>query len=250
MFLGGIAGATGAGGLLAAVQFTDFLGGIPRLAMEVILGILFCVLLLFSLYCVFWYRTFSYRGKTQLSRRIIEQIAQRVTLPENGRGLDVGCGSGALTIACAKQNPQAQMVGLDRWGKEYASFHQILCERNAELEGVSNRTTFLKGDACRLPFPDQSFDAITSNYCYHNIPVKDRQAVLLENLRVLRKGGHFVLHDLFTRARYGDMDAFLRRLQAMGFEKVELLDTTDGLIMTKKDAKWSLAGSKLLIGIK
>ena len=44
-------------------------------------------------------------------------------------GLDVGCGSGALTIACAKRNPQGKMVGIDRWGKEYASFSLPLCEK-------------------------------------------------------------------------------------------------------------------------
>ncbi|HEY4532944.1 MAG TPA: class I SAM-dependent methyltransferase [Fusobacterium sp.] len=36
-------------------------------------------------------------------------------IPEEG--LDVGCGSGALTIACAKRNPKASMIGLDYWEK-------------------------------------------------------------------------------------------------------------------------------------
>ncbi len=76
-------------------------------------------------------------------------------LPENGTGLDVGCGSGVLTIACAKNNPNAQMIGLDRWGKEYASFNQSLCERNAEIEGVSEQTTFIQGNACALPFAEK-----------------------------------------------------------------------------------------------
>ena len=40
-------------------------------------------------------------------------------------------GSGALTIACAKRNPQGKMIGIDRWGKEYASFSLPLCEKNA-----------------------------------------------------------------------------------------------------------------------
>lgn len=84
------------------------------------------------------YCAFSYDGKRKISKRVIEGIAKYVTLPDGGRGLDVGCGSGALTIACAKRNPRAQMVGIDRWGKEYASFNLPLCERNAEAEGVRN----------------------------------------------------------------------------------------------------------------
>ncbi len=247
MVIGVIIAAAVTGGLFAAVLFTDLLAG---LAAEIIFGVLFGFFVLFSIYCVYLYCAFSYNGKKQVSRRIIEKVAQYVELPENGKGLDVGCGSGALTIACAKRNPQGQMTGLDRWGKEYASFNQSLCENNAKIEGVGERTNFVQGDACKLPFPDGSFDALTSNYCYHNIPVKDRQAILLESLRVLRKGGCFAIHDLFTVNRYGDMDAFLKKLKDMGYEEVKLIDTMDGLFMTRKDAGISLSGSKLLVGRK
>jgi len=64
-----------------------------------------------------------------------------VTLSENERGLDVGCGSGALTITCAKKNPQGSFVGMDRWGKEYASFSKKLCEDNALAEVVNKLMT-------------------------------------------------------------------------------------------------------------
>ena len=84
------------------------------------------------------YRAFSYDGKRQMSCQIIEGIAEYVKLPEGGVGLDVGCGSGALTIACARRNPQGRFIGIDRWGKEYASYNRPLCEANAEAEGVSN----------------------------------------------------------------------------------------------------------------
>ena len=96
-------------------------------------------------WCFAAYNAFSYTGKRQLSRRIIEKIASYVALPAGGTGLDVGCGSGALTIACAKKNPGASMVGIDRWGKEYASFSKALCEANAEAEGAPN-ASFAKGD--------------------------------------------------------------------------------------------------------
>ena len=142
------------------------------------------------------------------------------------------------------------MVGIDRWGKEYASFSLPLCEKNAAAEGVKN-VSFRRGNAVKLDFPDESFDAVTSNYVYHNITGKDKQALLLETLRVLKKGGTFAIHDLMSPGRYGDMQAFAQKLREMGYERVELMDTTDGSFMTPKEAKrLMLRGSTLLVGRK
>ena len=203
-----------------------------------------------ALWMALLYRAFSYNGKRQMSRQVIKGIAEHVKLPEGGVGLDVGCGSGALAIACAKRNPQARFVGIDRWGKEYASYNKPLCEANARAEGVRN-TSFRQGDALHLDFPDETFNAVVSNYVYHNIPSRDRQAILLETLRVLKKGGTFALHDIFSRAKYGDMESFVQKLRAMGYERVELIDTTQGLFITPSEAKWmALSGSALLVGKK
>ncbi len=135
------------------------------------------------------YRAFSYDGKRQLSRKIIEGTAKYITLPDGGIGLDIGCSSGALTIACAKGNPQGRMVGVDRWGKDYAEFSLPLCQSNAKAEGVSN-AEFQKGDVTKLLFPGESFDAVTSNYVYHNIAGANKQQLLLGTFRVLKKGRH------------------------------------------------------------
>ena len=223
-------------GALKTVLFTVFLIGAA-------------VGLIASVWMALMYRAFSYKGKRQLSKQIIDGIALHVNLPDGGRGLDVGCGSGALAIACAKRNPNASFIGVDRWGKEYASFNKPLCEYNAKAEGVGN-VSFRRGDATKLDFPDGSFDAVVSNYVYHNIP-GDRQAYLLETLRTLKKGGTFALHDIFSKTKYGDMQAFLRKLKDMGYERAELLDTTDGNPITKREAVWmELSGSALLIGRK
>ena len=202
-----------------------------------------------SAWMILLYRAFSYNGKRQMSRKIIEGIAGYVKLPDGGKGLDVGCGSGALAIACAKRNPKAAFIGIDRWGKEYASFNKPLCESNAKAEGVSN-VSFERGDATQLDFPDESFDAVVSNYVYHNIP-GDRQAYLLETLRVLKKGGMFAIHDIFSKSKYGDMQAFVKKLKDMGYADVRLIDTTDGTWIAKWESVWmELAGSALLIGKK
>ena len=197
------------------------------------------------------YYTFSYDGKRKLSKTIVEGTAEYVTLPEGGVGLDVGCGSGALTIACAKKNPQGTMVGIDRWGKEYMDFSNALCVKNAEAEGVADRVSFRQGDACKLDFPDETFDAVTSNYVYHNIAGKDKQELLRETLRVLKKGGTFAIHDIMSPARYGDMDAFVAELKAEGYEDVQLIDTTRGKFIGRAESMlMDLAGSKLLVGTK
>lgn len=199
---------------------------------------------------VYAHSKFSYDGKRQLSKEIVEGTAEYITLPEGGIGLDVGCGSGALTIACAKRNPQGRMIGIDRWGKEYASFSQQLCEDNSDAEGVQN-TEFHQGDACKLDFPDEYFDAVTSNYVYHNITGADKQQLLRETLRVLKKGGTFAIHDIMSKSRYGDMQEFVNELYNNGYEVAELINTTDGMFMTKGEAAiLGLSGSSLLVGKK
>ena len=193
---------------------------------------------------------FSYNGKRRLSKEIVEGTANYITLPEGGIGLDVGCGSGALTIACAKKNPLGRMIGIDRWGGEYASFSQRLCENNSFEEGVEN-TEFRHGDACALDFPDEYFDAVTSNYVYHNVVGVNKQKLLRETLRVLKKGGTFALHDIMSKARYGDMQRFVSELYDEGYECAALIDTTDGLFMSKAEAAiLGLSGSTLLVGKK
>ena len=57
----------------------------------------------------------------------------------------------------------------------------------------------------------------------------------------------------FSRPRsvYGDMQAFVQMLKDMGYERVELIDTTDGSLMTPKEARHlMLLGSTLLVGRK
>lgn len=243
----------------SAVLLAAFLGfgvfgfgvsGVLRTVLGVAAGIAFLVVGAFMIWSIAAYRMFSYENPNGLSRTIIDGTAQYVALPPGGRGLDVGCGSGALTIACAKLNPQGKMVGVDRWGPEYASYNKELCERNSAAEGVQN-VEFMKGDAVKLDFEDESFDAVASNYVYHNIAGVDKQALLTETLRVLKKGGVFAIHDLMSPIRYGDMRSFAARLKEQGYERVELIDTTKNLFMSPAQARTLLlGGSTLLVGRK
>lgn len=220
------------------------------LALFVVLGVAALAATLATAWFIALYRMFSYDGKRQLARQIVEGTAAFVKLPAGGRILDVGCGSGALTIACAKGNPACQAIGVDLWRGVYASFSQRICEENAAAEGVTN-TEFRPGDALKLDFPDESFDAVTSNYVYHNIPKISGQTMLEETLRVLKKGGVFAIHDIMERGKYGDMEAFAAKLRDEGYEEVKLLDTAKGMFMSPTEARFMCcSASKLLVGRK
>lgn len=79
------------------------LQGRQRIIWGIILGIGCLILLLITVWVSFLYRAFDYKGKRKLAKVIIEGTADYVKIPDGGVGLDVGCGSGALTIACAKK---------------------------------------------------------------------------------------------------------------------------------------------------
>ncbi len=89
---------------------------------------------------------------------------------------------------------------------------------------------------------------MTSNYCYHNITGADKQKLLLETLRALKRGKTFSIHG--SMSRYGDMDLFVKSLLDQGYQKVELIDTTKGMFMTLGgDRIRSLSGSTILTDV-
>jgi len=146
----------------------------------------------------------------------------------DGRGdaLDIGCGSGALSIRLAKKFSDAEVVGIDSWGGNW-EYSKALCERNALIEGVGDRLTFQKASAASLPFPDESFDVVVSNLVFHEVKeVSEKQSLVREALRVLKSGGRFAIQDLFLfKQVYGDMDVLLGAIRGWGITKVEFVET-------------------------
>ena len=182
--------------------------------------------------------------------RVHQVVLSHLDFDGQGQLLEVGCGSGALSIRAALTWPDAQITGMDYWGVAYG-YGQAMCEKNAESEGVGFRCAFRHGDANKLDFPDESFDAVVSNYVYHNVMGADKQALLLETLRVLKKGGVFALNDDMKPKMYGDMDAFVQKLRDMGYEDVRLIDTATEVFGSRRRAGMMMLGdSRMLVGRK
>ena len=240
-FGGGIALAAA----LAVLSFTAF--------HSAVLGAIFIAAIAVLLAMVGWMawirRQYAF-GKGGMMERVHQTILSNLDFDGRGELLEVGCGSGALAIRAALTWRTAKVVGLDYWGAMY-NYSKEVCEKNARSEGVGSRCAFVRGDANRLDFPDGRFDAVVSNYVYHNIMGADKHALLLESLRVLKKGGVFVLHDNMKPQMYGDMNAFAQQLRDMGFEKAEYVPTAEAIFGSRRRATLMMLGdSAMIVGRK
>ncbi len=192
--------------------------------------------------------------KGGLMGRIHQNVADHLEWDGRGELLDIGCGAGALGIRCIKAHPRAKLTGMDYWGAEW-SYAQSQCEWNAEVEGVADRCRFLKGDAAHLDFEDGSFDAVVSNFVFHEVKSEpDKHALILEALRVLKKGGSFALQDMMSQKKlYGDMDKFCKRLLRDGVvSEIHFLPHTENADYIPDFIKtpWMLSGMGMIYGKK
>ena len=149
-----------------------------------------------------------------LMDKIHDYVKSHLHWDGKGKLLDVGCGAGALTIRCAKTWKESEVVGIDYFGAGW-DYSLKMCQRNAQIEDVEERSHFQKGDANHLDFPDETFDAVVSNFVYHEVRNNpDKEALIKETLRVLKRGGSFSLQDLFGQKNiYGDFEATVEHLK-------------------------------------
>jgi len=65
------------------------------------------------------------------------------------------------------------------------------------------------GNAESLPVSNESQDAVTSIFLFHELPPKIRRVVFRESARVLKPGGRFVLVDSLQQGDHPDYDGLL-----------------------------------------
>lgn len=107
----------------------------------------------------------------------------------SGLSLEVGPGPGYLGLEWLKRTEGTTLKGLD------ISEDMIrLARQNAAAYSLTDRATYVKGDARKMPFDDRHFDAVFSNGSLHEWaqPVE----ILSEIGRVLKPGGRYVVSDL------------------------------------------------------
>jgi SAM-dependent methyltransferase len=110
---------------------------------------------------------------------VAAQLVDFTQVPERGRLLDVGSGTGALTFALAERKPRCHVIGIDP-SKEYVAY--------ANSKNIfPDRASLETGDAQQLRFADASFDASLSLLVFNFIP--DPRKALREVRRVTKPTG-------------------------------------------------------------
>lgn len=127
------------------------------------------------------YDTLNHLMSLGQDRRWRQIAAGAAHLPDGGRVLDVGVGTGDMALALLHRWPGSTVVGVDQTREMM---------RVGQQKPDAERVRWMQGDGLRLPFPDAYFDAITSAFLLRNVP--DVPGVLVEQCRVVRPGGRVV----------------------------------------------------------
>jgi ubiquinone/menaquinone biosynthesis C-methylase UbiE len=168
-------------------------------------------------------------GAHRYRARLIDAAAIR----PGDRVLDIGCGTGALSIAIAERHPGAHVSALDPDPKALAR-----ARAKATRAGVT--VAWHEGFADALPFESGAFQHVVSSLMLHHLTSEARAAAFREVVRVLAPGGAFHVLD------FGPPAGALDRLLLSLFHRDERLEDNLGGRIPSMLAAAGLGGAREL----
>jgi SAM-dependent methyltransferase len=111
------------------------------------------------------------------SRRLALPFLDFVDVPQVGRVLDVGCGTGHLGAAVTARSPRSEVIGVDI---------SPVYVNHATVRNRDRRLSFLVGNASALDFANRSFDCVLSLLMLHFVP--NAAQAIAEMKRVAKPG--------------------------------------------------------------
>jgi ubiquinone/menaquinone biosynthesis C-methylase UbiE len=164
-------------------------------------------------------------------QRVHQRLLDQAELTDDQRVLEIGCGTGNLTIRAKRAHQGAEVTGSDP--------DPLALARAKRKARQLSDIRFEQGYAQRLPYEDGEFDRVLSSMMLHHLHDDEKPAAAAEIFRVLRPGGrlHLVdiggamtaheglaarlmMHNRHAGANLGD--SIPRLLRAGGFECTQL----------------------------
>jgi len=130
--------------------------------------------------------------------------------------LDLGCGTGTLTLMIKHMHSDASITGLD-------GDPQVLDIARQKSRGVNIQWD--EGLASSLPYPDSAFDRVVTSLVIHHLTTDGKRRAFKEIFRVLKAQGELLVLDFGAphSPLASFMTSYMRRLE-------EVADNFDGLI--------------------
>ncbi|WP_057003260.1 class I SAM-dependent methyltransferase [Mycobacterium kyorinense] len=126
--------------------------------------------------------------------KVHDTLLSQAELDGSQRVLEIGCGTGNVTLQAKHAHPGAELVGCD-------PDPRALARARRKAQGLSG-IRFDHAYAQQLPYPDGEFNRVLSSMMLHHLPDEMKADAAAEVFRVLRPGGRLHVVDIG-----GDMTA-------------------------------------------
>jgi ubiquinone/menaquinone biosynthesis C-methylase UbiE len=175
----------------------------------------------------------SYMRRMTLGREhVLREETVRLARVEPGDSvLEVGCGTGTLTLAAKRQaGPSGQVFGIDVIPGMIAASQQKAARAQEEV-------TFQLGSIDDIPFPANRFDVVICSFMIFHMAEQTRRKGIAEVYRVLKPQGRwlvldlalptqpvqrFVAQRLFGGMLQHDLHELIPVMEAAGFSNTEI----------------------------
>jgi ubiquinone/menaquinone biosynthesis C-methylase UbiE len=133
-----------------------------------------------------WYRSWGREG------RFRDEQIRLARLRPGDRVLDLGCGTGSLSIAAARVvGPTGAVTGID-------PSLEMVARARSKAHRAHVDATFVATAGEALPFPGAAFDVVLISLVLHQLPSDALHGAMFQVRRVLKPGGRLFVVDLGT----------------------------------------------------